>query len=409
MSKRAVTRSWKLIALSAMYFMALFWATSTPAPAAGSPPLRLGIILPLSGHSADIGKSALVGAQVAVDEINSVGGYLGRQVELVVHDDESDPDKGVKAAHELVEKSQAMATIGVCNAAVGLPVVDYFQSVKHPMIVSCSTASTLTSKYPPAQSYIFRTSASSKVQAQFLVEELVRAKLSKPALLLDATAYGDAGLADLQAAMSKFGIRPKVVLRFAVGAKSLEKEVRELKGSGADVLIGWTVGHEQGLIAAARSAVGWSVPQYGAWDLSDSFAYTSSAGKVEGTYMVQTVLPNRNLERNSAFLSAYLKRSNERPVGSMMSAAQTYDAVQIMMRALFVAKGDTSGPALKNALEQPRGAYRGVVTTYVKSFSATDHEAISGNMLWLGTWRNGDRAYAYDEDEKRASVIRRKK
>ena len=29
-------------------------------------------------------------------------------------------------------------------------------------------------------------------------------------------------------------------------------------------------------------------------------------------------------------------------------------------------------------------------------------------MLWLGTWRNGERGYYYKDDEKRATVIRRK-
>ena len=399
MSKRAGPSVWSVLALSAMYCVALFWATSSPAPAAGNPPLRVGIILPLSGNSSDIGKSALVGAQVAVDEINSVGGYLGRPIELVVHDDESDPDKGMKAARDVVENAHVMATIGFCNAGVALPVVDYFQSVKHPLLISCSTASTLTSKYPPAQSYIYRTSVSSAVQAEFLVTELVKAKLSKPALLVDTSPYGDAGLGDLQAAMGKLGIRPKAVVRFALGTKSLDKEMRELKSSGADVLVGWTVGREQGLIAAARAAAGWSVPQYGAWDLSNSSAYVSSGGKVEGAFMVQTVLPNRQLERNSAFLSAYYKRSNERPIGSMMSAAQTYDAVQILMRAVFVAKGDLSGPAMKQALENSKGVYRGVVTTYDKTFSSSDHDSITANMLWLGTWHNGDRNYAYEDHE----------
>ena len=41
-------------------------------------PIRIGLILPLTGGSSDMGNSARVGAQVAVDELNEVGGYLGR-------------------------------------------------------------------------------------------------------------------------------------------------------------------------------------------------------------------------------------------------------------------------------------------------------------------------------------------
>jgi branched-chain amino acid transport system substrate-binding protein len=92
----------------------------------------------------------------------------------------------------------------------------------------------------------------------------------------------------------------------------------------------------------------------------------------------------------------------------MMSAAQTYDAVHLLLRAMFDSKGDLGGPALKKALENPSGIYRGVITVYDRAFSPTDHDAISGNMLWLGTWRNNERAYYYKDDERKASIIRRK-
>ena len=52
--------------------------------------------------------------------------------------------------------------------------------------------------------------------------------------------------------------------------------------------------------------------------------------------------------------------------------------------------------------------YRAVVTTYERAFSPTDHVASSANMLWLGTWRNGERGYFYKEDERRATILRRK-
>jgi branched-chain amino acid transport system substrate-binding protein len=91
-----------------------------------------------------------------------------------------------------------------------------------------------------------------------------------------------------------------------------------------------------------------------------------------------------------------------------MAAAQTYDAVQLMLRALFQARGDTSAATLKRTLESLDKPYVGVVTTYEKPFSKSDHDAFTMNMIWLGTWRGGEIRYAYAEDEKRAGFIRRK-
>ncbi|NMM11708.1 MAG: ABC transporter substrate-binding protein [Polaromonas sp.] len=362
----------------------------------------------MTGGSADMGNSARIGAQAAVNEINKVGGYLGRPLELIIRDDQANNDVGLKAAQDLVLKDKVVATIGFCNTGVAMKALDVFQAQKQILIVPCATGTAITAKYPANQSYIFSTAARDRLQTQFLVDEIVKRGLSKVALLVDSTGYGDAGLKELEIALGKANLKPQAIVRFPVGVKSLNDEIQSLKNSGADALIGWTVGPEQGVISASRTAVGWKVPQFGPWGLSHASAFDVSEGKVEGALMVQTILPNLFLERNSAFLRAYGKLSSEHLIGSVMSAAQTYDAVHLLLRAIFDAKGDLSGPGLKKALENQTNIYRGVVTTYDKPFSASDHDAISANMLWLGTWRNQQRAYYYKEDEKLATQIRRK-
>jgi branched-chain amino acid transport system substrate-binding protein len=368
--------------------------------------IRIGLILPLTGGSSDMGNSARVGAQVAVDEFNQFGGYLGRSLELVVRDDEANPDVGLRQAQDVVLKEKVAATIGFCNSGVAMKALDVFQTNKHVLIVPCATGTSITSKYAPAESFIFRTSARDQLQTDFLINEVVKRGLTKVALLVDNSGYGNAGLKDLEAALAKVKLKPQAVARFDVGVTSLDKEIRQLKDSGADALIGWTVGPEQGVISASRAAAGWKVLQLGPWGLSHASAFKSSGGLVEGAVMVQTVLPNLNWERNSSFLRSYAKLSNERPIGSVMSAAQAYDSVHLLIRAMSQAKGNITGPSLKEALENQATPYRGVVTTYANAFSAKDHDAISANMLWLGTWQNQDRAYFYKEDEKRASFVR---
>jgi branched-chain amino acid transport system substrate-binding protein len=337
-----------------------------------------------------------------------VGGYMGRKLELVVRDDEANPDLGLKHAEELVLKEKVNATIGFCNSGVAMKALDVFQKNKQVLIVTCATGTAITGKYPAAQSFIFRTSARDGLQTQFLIDEVVKRGLKKVAIMADTTGYGDAGLKDLETALAKAGLKAQAVVRFKIGVQTLVDEIRQLKESGADVLIGWTVGPEQGVIAASRQAAGWNVPQFGPWGLANASAYQTSRGAVNNTLAVQTVLPNASMERNRTFLLGYSKLSKEEPIGSMMSASQTYDAVHLLLRAIFVSKGDLSGPALKAGLENLPQVYRGVVTSYDKPFSATDHDAISANMLWLGTWKGGERTYAYAQDAARATIIRRK-
>jgi branched-chain amino acid transport system substrate-binding protein len=373
-------------------------------------PLRVGLIFPLTGSSSDMGHSARVGAQIATDQINRFkGGFLGRPIELVVRDDQSNPELGLQHAQDLVLKEKVVATVGFCNSGVALKSLEVFQTNKHVLIVPCATGSPITSKYPAAQSYVFRTSPRDELQSKFVVNEAVKRGLTKIGLLVDTTGYGDVGLKDLEAALAAANLKPHAVVRFKVGAENLDAEVKQLKDSGANAMISWSVGREQGLVAASRTGLGWKVLHLGPWSLAQGSALSASGGKVDGAVMVQTVLPNLSFDRNSEFVRAYGKLSTEQPIGSMMSAAQAHDSVHLLIQALEQTKSDISGPAIKKALENQSVTYRGVVTSYNKVFSDKDHDAISDNMLWLGTWRGQERAYYYKEDEKRSLLLRYKK
>jgi len=70
------------------------WAQAA-APGTGNA-VRVGFICPFTGGSQDFGNSARLGAELAVKEINEVGGYLGRPIELVERDDKASPDEGRK-------------------------------------------------------------------------------------------------------------------------------------------------------------------------------------------------------------------------------------------------------------------------------------------------------------------------
>ena len=75
-------------------------------------PVKIGLIGPFSGPSSDFGNPMLHGVQLAVEEINAVGGYLGRPLELVIKDDQGDPDVGLKGSQELA-RAGVVATIGL--------------------------------------------------------------------------------------------------------------------------------------------------------------------------------------------------------------------------------------------------------------------------------------------------------
>ena len=386
-------------------------ATVPPAVAQGAAPIRIGLIAPLSGGSADFGTSVRNGATLAVTEINAVGGYLGRPLELVVRDDKADPATGRAVAEDLVKVEQVAFTIGFCNTGVALRALEVFETARHLLMVPCSQGTAVTARTPPAQSYVFRIAPVDHMNARFLVREVVeRRKLRRVAILADRTGYGDGGVKDLTAELARRQIEPVFVGRFDLGVRDLTALLQEARAAGAEAVINYTVGPEQAAAVKSRAAMGWRVPYFAPWPLSfSSVLKEAGPAALEGTLMAQSIIQDGAHERRASFLASYTRlHPTERPIGSLMAAAQSYDAVHLMLRALFQTRGDTRGPALKAALEDLKDPYRGVVSTFDRPFSKDDHDAFSDRMIWLGEWRGGRIVYHYPGDARLSAVLRRK-
>ncbi|RKR29296.1 amino acid/amide ABC transporter substrate-binding protein (HAAT family) [Acidovorax sp. 93] len=370
-------------------------------------PVRVGVVGPFTGPSADFGVPMLNGIKLAVDEINAVGGYLGRPLELVIKDDTADPDQGRKVSQELLNE-KVVATIGFCNTGVALKAIDLFQDAKSPLIVPCSTGTAVTAKYPAPDSYIFRVQARDAIQAPFLVDDIVKRGWDKVAIFADKTGYGEGGYNDVVAALAAKNLKPVHVARFDLGVKDLTAELTAARNAGANVVYSYTVGPENATIANGKKALGWKVPQVGPWPLSFPFFLEGAKDAAEGALMVQTFIAEPSNERRASFLSSYTRKYHGK-VAVPMAAANAYDATYLLMYSfLGIRDGNLTGKAIKESLEGKMKTYYGVVTTYDKPFSVQDKDAITRNMLVMGMVKNGAITFAYPEDAKRNLIIQRK-
>jgi branched-chain amino acid transport system substrate-binding protein len=387
----------------------LMWGVFAPWVAAQNNPLRIGVIGPFTGPSADFGLPMLNGIMLATDEINAVGGYLGRKIELVVKDDKANPDEGLKQSQALVAE-KVVAVIGFCNTGVAAKSIEVFQKAQLPIIIPCATGSPLTARYPAPESYVFRTSARDAIQAPFVVEDIVKRGWTRVAIFADTTGYGEAGLKDVEKALDAQKLKAVHVARFATGVQDLKAELTAARAAGADVVFSYTVGPENAVIAKGRKEIGWKVIQVGAWPLSFPFFIDGAKEAAEGALMAQTFIAEPSNERRASFLAGYARKFKSTKIAVPMAAAQAYDSTYILMYSLFGVRNSTvSGPTLKTALENMSRIYYGVVATYEKPFSLEDKDAITSNMLVMGMVKNGAVTFAYPQDAKRNLFVQRKK
>jgi branched-chain amino acid transport system substrate-binding protein len=110
--------------------LAIFISIFLLVPAAfAQGPIKIGAILPLADITGDQGAKAM---KLAIKEINKAGGLLGRQVELIVVDDEMKPEKGAAAVEKLATVDKVDLLIGGMSSGVHLgqiPIMKKYEKV----------------------------------------------------------------------------------------------------------------------------------------------------------------------------------------------------------------------------------------------------------------------------------------
>ncbi|MGZ3237919.1 MAG: ABC transporter substrate-binding protein [Burkholderiaceae bacterium] len=355
-------------------------------------PIKIGVSGPFTGGSAPMGASMRDGVKLAADEINAKGGVLGRQLQLIMRDDEAKNERGVQVTEELINKENVVATLGFINTGVALAAQRFYQEAKIPVITNVSAGSIVTQQFLPPQypdNYIFRTSANDKIQSMMIVEEAVeKRKFKNVAILADSTNYGQLGKADLEKVLSDKGLKPVAVEKFNIKDVDMTAQLLRAKSAGAQAILVYGIGPELAQIANGMEKLNWKVPMIGCWTLSMGNFIDNAGKNGDGALMPQTFIQEGNTPKRKAFIEAYQKAYKVDRIPSAVSAAQGYDSVYLLAAAIRQA-GTTDGPQVRAALENLKEKIDGVVTSYNHPFTHDDHEAIKPGMAVMGEVKGG--------------------
>jgi branched-chain amino acid transport system substrate-binding protein len=355
-------------------------------------PIKIGVSGPFTGGSAPMGVSMRDGVKLAAAEINAKGGVLGRQIQLVERDDEAAPPRGVQVAQELINKEHVVATVGYINTGVALASQRFYQEAKIPVMNNVATGSIVTQQFAKEpENYIFRNSANDTIQSEMIVQEAVdRRHFKKVAILADSTNYGQLGREDLEKALDKRHLKAVAVEKYNIKDVDMTAQLLKAKQAGAEVVLTYGIGPELAQIANGMEKLGWKVPLIGSWTLAMGNFIDNAGKNGDGTRMPQTFIQDASTPKRKAFIDAYLK--SYKPAGDRMpsgvSAAQGYDSIYLLAAAIKQA-GSTEGPKVLHALENLNEKVEGVVTTYNKPYSKTDHEAIDFGNTVFGEVKGG--------------------
>lgn len=136
-----------LIALFSVMIGALL---AVPQNAIAKTPIKIGVLVPLSGIVAQGGQEMKMGIEMAAEEKKTI---LGRPIELIVEDTQVKPPVAVTKAEKLVFKDGCKALIGVFSSGVGLALVKNIDKLNVPFL----TTHVMTTKFYGIHKYVFRS------------------------------------------------------------------------------------------------------------------------------------------------------------------------------------------------------------------------------------------------------------
>ena len=364
--------------------------------------IKVGVAGPFTGGSSSMGVSMRDGVRLATQEINAAGGINGNKIVLVERDDEAKNERGVQIAQELINNEKVVATLGYINTGVALASQRFYQEAKIPVINNVATGTLVTKQFPnAAENYVFRNAAADNIQAPMIAKEAVEKRgLKKVAILADSTNYGQLGREDLEKALKGYGVTPVATEKFNIGDVDMTSQLLKAKNAGADVILTYAIGPELAQIANGMAKLGWKKPIIGSWTLSMA-SFIDTAGKNgDGATMPETFIQSpATTPKRKVFVDNYLKEFKPKNgiIASPVSAAQGYDSVYLLAAAIKQASS-TEGPKILAALQDLKTPVDGVVITYNKPFSATDHEAIKAKDVVMGVVENGRVEFLNAED-----------
>lgn len=165
-------------------------------------PIRLGTLTPLTGAGGPYGPVMVKAVKAVIDEVNAAGGVLGRKIELISEDDQTNPEAGVRAARKLIDVDKVAAIMGTWASSVTTAVAPLCWESKT-FLTTTSGADSITQL--PHQGYLIRTQPTTTLQGRKFGEFCIAEKAKRVFFLSPQTPFAKSQFDNITEAVKKAG------------------------------------------------------------------------------------------------------------------------------------------------------------------------------------------------------------
>jgi branched-chain amino acid transport system substrate-binding protein len=339
----------RLSRCSVMVFV-LAIAFASPAGAQQAEPIKIGVIQPLSGPVAASGNYVRMGAEIARDWINARGGVLGRQVQLLIEDNKSDPKEAATAAEKLIVRDKVPVIMGAWGSSMTLAAMPKLEEYGVPMVVETSSAASVTKRGNP---WIFRISPPSEMEALGMEKYVKALGIKRADFLAVNTDWGRGAVAAFGETLKREGAGVGVTEFMDQAATDMNAQITKIKGDKGDTLFLTTSVEQITLVLkqAQEQRLGMRVITTGG-SSSPTQLIKQAGAAAEGTYHIlfflpwfPEAMPDGKLAK--AFVDEWAKRGH--PFEGLTEGFRGHDGIATAAEAIRLA-GKPDPKAVREAL-----------------------------------------------------------
>lgn len=326
------------------------------AQTAGKEPIRIGLLLSVTGGVASVGLPEREGVLLAQKLINARGGVNGRPIELVSEDDGSSPDAAVSKINALLHTQKVKAIIGPSGIAQTVAVGGITQSQKVPLIAFTGLGPAVERE----RSCVFHLTPPQELNARAVLSYARDTGAKKIGVLHDS-GYGQVVWNSMKGLGGEYGVNFAQVEKFEIAATDITTQAAKVKAAAPDavVVISTSPVPFRNIRQLKISAPIVSVHGTATYETVKAMG-EAAENIIHPEFLVaEDPLPNQK-----EFVEAFRKEYGKLP--KHFSAAG-WDALMSLAEALKSAGADAAPEKLCEGMRRP---YQGAMTRY--DFSAPD-------------------------------------
>ena len=332
--------------------------------------ILIGMNTPVTGANAANGALWTKAVRLAEKQANAAGGVGGKQVKVLVVDDQSTNPGALAAVNKSIEQDKVLALLGPTTSTQILAVSETIKQAAIPTLVGGSAVAVTRQGNP----WLFRVRPDDSIVAQGMVKYIKEdMNLSKVGILHDADAFGTGG-ADLVEKYAKEGGLTVVKREKYAGAdRDFTAQLLAMKSAGAEVMVVYaTAGPAIAVIQRQYRQIGSPYKFLGSPTSAQENTLNLSKEAAEGLVAMMDNVPGEALKKYAA---DYKKEYNEE---LNTFAAFDYDALNILLAA--IRKGGEDRAKIREAILATQG-YVGVLGTY--SFTANGDSLHTASVVQI--------------------------